>query len=758
MNKNEFYKQLMSEYMFDAEKIRENAKRSARRQKLQPMYIGMTAAAAACVVTVGTIAAVNLGGNQGVSIKDSGLTQLSAGDRVSQAIEQLRQERGSEESKDFMVTFAAPLSPADAQSVLTAYSEGSVPVKQLYLADGTKITDISSIEKIFTGNSDSQITGAAIYCSGDTAARLQSNTSVFLVESMQPGDFDNAAPINIDEVNTEEITVPNVPEYTEPVDVVVPPVTSNTTMPPAAEETKEATADSDGTEEEISETEEMDGTVEPEITTEESDPFTNESFSEEITDIIPPETTTVPDTTVSTDITVSEPEEISLPDGVTLPTDYSGETFTTYIGGDSAFFLTDDVLFVRNGSYVELYSYSPDSEKLLCSELLDEAKIIWIDENGGRMMLTGFSDYGTRGRTLLVDALSETITDLYTDDCVMTGVLSSTSYNADSNLLVMNIRENGVYYITAMKVNAGGSTEYIGTFYESSDKVCVAASDGSTVYMLVNSGSTSKLIAADVYSEETRAVMNFDEIPSISRNYAFTHAVFTMADGSVNVFDAGTERMLRLDTADTAVCFGASRHSFVNNGICYTISGGSVSSNGGISALASVEYKKSFSSLYSASASGGMVHISASIYNSLNKASMLTFSEISENAPAAFRQTIDGAIGLNNAIAAGTLQKHGMITGELVSQSLSVYYSAQTTQKILSECGINSYGALSYTNGGMNAVNPADTQLVISTVNDSTAEGVLYIKAGIFAGRLAYRSVNVDFVKESGFWKLNTIL
>ena len=27
MNKNEFYKQLMSEYSFDADKIRENAKR-----------------------------------------------------------------------------------------------------------------------------------------------------------------------------------------------------------------------------------------------------------------------------------------------------------------------------------------------------------------------------------------------------------------------------------------------------------------------------------------------------------------------------------------------------------------------------------------------------------------------------------------------------------------------------------------------------------------------------------------------------------
>ena len=38
MNKNEFYKQLMSEYSFDADKIRENAKRGKNaRQKLQPI-------------------------------------------------------------------------------------------------------------------------------------------------------------------------------------------------------------------------------------------------------------------------------------------------------------------------------------------------------------------------------------------------------------------------------------------------------------------------------------------------------------------------------------------------------------------------------------------------------------------------------------------------------------------------------------------------------------------------------------------------
>ena len=117
MNRNEFYKQLMSEYTFDADKVRENAKRGKKRQKLTPLYVGMSAAAAAMVVTVGTIAMTNLGRNDGVSLTDTGLTTLSASDRLSHALQQLEQERESSESKDFLVTFAQPLTPAQAQSV-----------------------------------------------------------------------------------------------------------------------------------------------------------------------------------------------------------------------------------------------------------------------------------------------------------------------------------------------------------------------------------------------------------------------------------------------------------------------------------------------------------------------------------------------------------------------------------------------------------------------------------------------------------------
>lgn len=764
MNKNEFYKQLMSEYTFDADKIRENAKRGAKRQKLQPMYIGMTAAAAACVVTVGTIAAVNLGGRGGVSIQDSGLTQLSASYRLTHALEQLEQERGSAESKDFLVTFSAPMSPAEVRSVLTEFTDGSVPVKLLYLADGTRVSTSSDIEKVFSGGS-AQITGAAVYCSGDTASKLQGDPAVFLVETMQQGDFDNASPVNPDEVNTEEITIPAQPDVTAPV-------TSNSNGAPTNEPSGSyATSDSDGTVEESSPTEEMDGTVEPAYTdesaTDDSDPITEEAPAQNGGTTTPdgthpadstPEVPSAETTTPAAPDGADTPTEISLPAGVTLPTDVTSETVNTYISGDSAFFLTDNVMFVRNGSYVELFRYSADGEKQLCSEYIEEPKIVWVAENGGRMMITGMSDYGTRGRTLLVDAEAESITDLHTDDIVMTGVLSSASYNAESGLLVLNIREDGSYYVNVMSVDQYGSCDYIGNPITSQTKISAAAMNGSTIYLLNSSNGSSALLAVDAYTGSQRTVMSFSEIPEMNRSYAFTHAVFTFADGSVQVFDPQTEKLIRLDGTDKSVSFGASRHSFVNGGVCYTVSGGSISSNGGISALAAVEYKKSFSSKYAASANGGTVRVSESQYSALNIGSMLTFSEISESAPAEFRNVVNGAIGLNNALALTKLQENGMTKPETVSESLAVYYSSAAAQKLLARCEIASLGALRYTNGGLTAINAPDTALVISSENSASADGVLYIRAGVFSGRTAYRSLNVKFVKENGFWKLDTVL
>ncbi len=781
MNKKDFYKQLMSEYTFDADKIRENAKKGKRaRQKLQPIYIGMTAAAAVCVVTVGTIAAVNLTRPGGVSLVNSGDTQLSASDRLSNALEQLEKERGSSESKDFLVTFSSAMSPAQAQSVLTGYSDGSIPVKQLYFADGTQISDVAEIEKVFTSGGSYQITGAAVYCSGSTAAEMQNDPAVFLVEA----DFDGAAPVNIDDIKTTEVTLPDTPVVTEPVDVPQQPINpgavTNEDTGEAQPFTEGATSESDGTAEVVSSTEEMDGTSEPAPVTEQADPGepataevqpgTSEADTPDSTAPVTSQTPTVteppsvPGTagTGEPTVPVENPQPQTLPEGVTLPENVDGLNYYSYIAADSAFFLNDDTFFVKSDSDVALYRFENGEETLLCSEELPDAKLIWAAENGGKLMVSGMSDYGTRGRILLVDADNETITDLHAEDAVMSGIISSASYNADSGLLVLNVRENGSYYICVSSISEYGENSFIGIPYESSNKLVVAASKGNTIYLAENEGGTMRLLAVDAVSGDVRTIHTFSGIPEISRNLAFTHAVFTpdasSAIGFTEIFDPETEKLIPLYGSDSSAVFGASRHSFINGDSCRTISGGAITESGGISKLAAIEYRKSFSAKYSAHVSGGTVRITDSIYSSANKNGLLTFSEISGNASEELRQAMNGAVGVNNALALGACAESGITKPQTLIDCIDLYYSPSAAQKIIKRCGISPMGALRYESGGLAAVSAGDTELVISSQSEKAASGVLYIRAGSFGGRTAYRSVNVSFMFENGSWKLDTVL
>ena len=163
MNKHDFYKQLMSEYSFDAEKIRSNAKKGRyAKQKISPMAIGITTAVAACTVAFGTLAMTALNDRSGVDLvgDNQSLSALSSSERIKNAIEQQNQVRDSAELMDVMVTFAVPLSPQQAEAVIAAHTDGSVPVKTVYLADGSRVSGSEQVAAVFSGNSS--ISGVCI--------------------------------------------------------------------------------------------------------------------------------------------------------------------------------------------------------------------------------------------------------------------------------------------------------------------------------------------------------------------------------------------------------------------------------------------------------------------------------------------------------------------------------------------------------------------------------------------------------------------
>ncbi len=756
MNKNEFYKQLMSEYSFDAEKIRTNAKKGRfAKQKISPIAIGITAAVAALTVTVGTVAVTMMDNRNGIDLvggNTSTLSALSPAERIQNAIEQQNKLQDSEELQSVFVTFTQPLSPAAAKSVLTAYTDANIPVKSVYLADGSRISGSDEVASVFS--SDKMISGVFIECAGSVMSQLQHDDNVALVEIMTESDFDTVVPISPEDVETIEVTAPdnnNAPAVEE-VPETTAPVTEGSSTPvdiiPEETETAEAeTSENETTAPEQSE--------EPAETAEA--PETEEA----------PEQTTVPEAPETEEApVVTEPLKPviqQLPEGVSLPMSHERFEFESeHLGAELAYFITDSTLFVRDGEGIALYSFDGRDMELI--EFLDctEPRTHWIAENGGRMLITSIGENGKRSKLWLVDGYNGAIHDLGAEEIVMDGTITSIGYNTDSKTVMLVIAEDSTYYTYAMNMQSNSSMTYINGVFETAAKTTLLSFNGSTVYLAANDGDITQIYAVDIYTTESRIIKTYENKPEISKNLAFTYGIIQPSAnalaGTVEIFDPATEAFIKTDYPADGISFGASRSSFMANGGYYTVSGGAVTASGGISAIAQVDYKKSLSGLYTAAAEGGYVIITESAYSDKNTAGLLNFGHITSSGEGEFLHALNGAIGMNNAIVLGTCGDNGILNQSMLIDCIGTFYSADAAAQIRSLCDISEFGTLAYTDGGLDAINANETELVINAINGETASGVLYIKAGVFGGKTAYRSVNIGFVLENNSWKVDTVI
>lgn len=754
MNRNEFYKELMSEYSFDSEKIKSNARKCRfARQKAIPLYVGITAAAAVCTVAVGTAVAVFIGGHDGVSLVTSdGRAWLPADERLSKALEDIKRNENSTERFEVLVSFTGAYSPAQAREILTSYSE-SVLVKQVYFDDGTKASGEDAVRAAFSGAKS--ITGAVINCEGALMKTLESDLRVLTVEEITDADVAVITPIN-NVQTSESVDVPApdditpIPDYTPSPDFGV---TDDSPNDGTVEDSEESSDGNDGTVEETADTTEQSGTDE-----------SGESFDE-------PETSEPVETEPSTEPSVTEPpfvdnepepevipEPDRLPEGVKLPENPAGFSYDTYISADSAFFLTDNVFFVKADDEIALYSFENGTESLIASESCKDAKVCWVSEQGGRLMVSALGDEGRRSRLLIADAESGEITDLYAEDAVMDGTLAGVGYNESADILVMNIKEQGVYYVCTARLNGGAQPEYIATCFESKAKVTLLAAQGSSVYLAVTDGSLTQIYRCGI-AGGSALIKVYDNNPVISRNLAFTHAVFAPPElsltGSIEIFDPAGESFISTGLSDESVTFGASSHSFFAGGSCYTVSGGTIATTESVVQMAKIEYRKSGSSRYAASVSGGRVRISDSIYGS--KADMV-FGECADVAPAELRSAADTAIALMNALALGQCSDSGINSQDMLLSAINACFTQSAAAELKRLCDISDYGALRYNGTKLSAHRVTDTVLVIDSNDGAAASGKLYVRAGSYCGRSGWRLYEVSFAKENGSWKMNCVI
>lgn len=715
MNKRDFYKELMSEYQFDKDKILANAKkgRFAKRSPM-PIYIGITAAAAAAVVGVGTFMFTSLGRDKGVDLlTGSNITALSNKERIEKAIEDLRKNENSGELHDVMVTFRKPLSTSEAQSVITRHAEGSVPVKMLYFSDESRAVGAEAVGKAFESG-EGMVTGAVVNCAGYLMEQLQNSSEVFMVEIMTAKDDLNVvAPIN-----TKDPDIVDIPDIDIGGDT---PIVKPSEPSESVSDSSDNSNGSDG---------------------ESGDSSDGSDNSDDSSDSSGGEAPSASDV---------------IPDGVKLPTEIDGVyCLTDEIYAKEAFFVDDDSFFAIVGDGAAIYDFDGYSESLVAYQPCEDARVEWVAADGSEMLVSACSE-GRRSKLFYVDTKKASFIELDVEGIVMSGEIADVVYNKNSGVLVLNINEDGRYYACSAYLS-NGEAEYIAVSYYCDDaRANVLCVGENYVYLLLNREGGFDIVKATVYgSADGVVIYSEDGKCDFSRSFAGTYASVSFADGSY-IIDAASGALVEAP-ADGIADFGVSENSFFCGGAYYAIENGEISAASGLDVIAEIDWKNSFSSKYKAAISGSRLRITASSYTEKNAQINIRFGSPYENASAEIRETVNNAIGLQNALSKSMVKASGIQNAEMLDKTIKAIYDENAANALRNRCNILQTGELSYEKGGFGTINVSETVLVIGAGDGEAAVGTLYIKVGEFNGVSGYRTVGVALAKTGGKWKMSGII
>lgn len=740
MNKRDFYKQLMEEYEFDKDKILANAKKGkfAGRSPM-PIYIGITAAAAAVIVGVGTVLFTSVGHNRGVELTGGTLTALSNKERIEKAIEDIRRNENSGELHDVMVTFVQPLTPAEVQMVLTENADSSVPVKMLYFSDESRVVGAEAVGQVFESG-EGMVTGAVINCAGYLLNQLDRSSAVFKVELMGAEDDINVvAPINTSDPeiggtlpvtgdNTGETpTIPDDPYQGEPGG-----------FDNSGESSDTSSSETDDTSDESSDT----SSSETDDTSSES---SDTSSDNESSDTSEPNVEIIPE----------KPEEIA-PE-IVLPENTAGFSYVTNeIGAQDAFFIDEDSFLAITDTGISLYDFDGSTANLTVSKEMSGVKIEWVSSDGTELLVSAVSG-GQRNKLYSVNTKFYSINELNIDGMVMAGTVTDIVYNSECGILVLNINDGGRYYTCSAKYD-GISFSYMRICCYSPDAVTkILAVNENYVYLCVEKDGVSSIAKASVDSSSDPIAISSGSGPaSVSTSFSGTAAAVTLPTGTY-IFDCATETLISAP-ASGVIKFGISENCFSCGGAYYQIINGSVSAVGGLSHVAEIDWKNGLSGKYNAKAAGGCVEITESSYTAKNADTHLMYDLPAENASFEMRKAVNEAVGIQNALSKSSVSACGIGSADLLSSTIDAIYTETAAAEMKNRCNIAASGELYYTNGGLSAINVSETVLYMHADDGLTATGVLYVKAGVFDGRTGYTAVNVKLVKVGARWKLDAPL
>lgn len=772
MDKRDFYRELMEQYTFDRDKIYLNAKKGKtpwnrlHKQPI-PIYLGMTAAVAAVVVTVGTVTVANLGRtNVTALVSGSSVAELKNDERIKKGQSDVRDNEGSNELFDVLVSFERPLSSAEVQRVLLARSEGSVPISALYLADGTAVVGKNEITNVIEGNG-SGITGAKIRCAGYLMSGLQSDSLVLAVEIVDDSDSEQITPIITNVTGGEEISGADSGSQSDPsaaesssvsIDSSIDSVSDIENSTSGVSGISSATATSSiGSSSNIGGTGGESSSAETSGSTESSvlnDPVPEfaETYIYGADEVYSP---AIGDGTVNDNMSVPFDVLLNLGDA-NLPFNPVNFSYQTEnINAKRAYFLNDDTLYVRTENDMRLYKADGDAVNLTASMECPETKVFWIAENGGRLMALGQD-----GKLYDVNADNGTI-NAYSLN--VNGTICEIAYNEDTGILALNALENGVYSLRIYK--GGFEAVNRSTLYSSANPFNLIAAannfggDAEIFFAAYSENGEDLLIYDASYNGEPIVISTIQGGYEITRNTAFSHAVLRSSLMTL-IYDPSTYGLISV--SDSNIQFGVSKHSFYSEGSYYTIADGRKSLSGGISVIAKFDFMRSFSKYYMAAAEDGAVRIVSGIYTDRARNDYLSFEVPAENATDDMRMAVNAAVGIQNALAQRLCAECGITERTKAVDLISVSFSETAAKDLKKRCGIDETKTegetFEYSSGQLYPINLSDSVLAISEETETGAVGTLYINAGSFGGKRAYYSCAVKLLKTENGYKADAII
>ena len=562
MNRNDFYKELMTQYALDPEKIRLNALKQAKQpvwQKAVSTYWKPAVGAAAAVaVTVAGVALTTQSSAPDIRIAPE--EALSASQRLIEAEQEYYKLQNPEENArcNMYVTFMEAVSYSDVVMSLSGVDDsGEIELCALYLSNGDVFRGDEINSFVANHGDETAVVAAKINLPSIYYRDIQDLYIVYLAEigsdeinddTFTPIEVEDGDPLESDHLSitttaTEAPVVTTTPfVYETTVNTTKQPVIGesadeNTTVPPITEDIESSELTSSVT-------------SEPEIFVEETSETTVTTLPP-ASDIAPAETTT---TYYRGNIgLMTEVYELNIQNSL-----------ETRIFGCNAVVLT------KNNVY--LFTLSGLNNARASQEIsLLNSKFVYSDEN--TVILTGCGADGLRDTLAVIDLSSSTITTYDASANIGGGELGAVHYsNAYGKYFVKAITGNSTL-IYEVAINGGVDFRPL---FEIEAPVSLTGYSDNALYFIVNESAASTKLCRFNYADGTAIELaSFGGSVKIKRGVDFSS--FAISDESLRfILDVNTNMLVPAEYSDdvTLVCDGGETF-FRTNGSVYKITSAS---------------------------------------------------------------------------------------------------------------------------------------------------------------------------------------